>query len=109
MSVERICKNCKLFNPETNRCAVVILHGGEKYNLPVDERDTCFFEDQFTAITPKFDRSGNLKSIDEETFTPEIQEVKWWVEDPNTGETTDGDGVVKIEYPQGFFGKEENE
>lgn len=34
-----------------------------------------------------------------------VQQVRWWVEDPKTGEKTDKDGVVKIEYPDGFFGR----
>lgn len=36
----------------------------------------------------------------------EIKEVRWWVEDKE-GKPTEGNGVVKIEYPEEFFGKEE--
>ncbi len=108
MSVDKICNNCKLYNPKTSRCSVIILHGGKKYNLPVDPRDSCFFENEFIAISPKFDRSGNFKKIDREIFTLEIQEIKFWTEDPKTGERTDGNGIVKIEYPEGFFGKEDD-
>jgi len=36
---------------------------------------------------------------------PSIQ-VRWWVEDEN-GNPTDGDGKVKIEYPNDFFGPED--
>ena len=34
-----------------------------------------------------------------------VEQVRWWVENPETGERTDGDGTVKIEYPEGFFGR----
>lgn len=34
----------------------------------------------------------------------EIQQVRWWVEDEK-GEKTDREGKVKIEYPEGFFGR----
>ena len=34
--------------------------------------------------------------------------ARFWVENPETGEPTDGKGIVKIEYPKGFFGPEEN-
>lgn len=39
----------------------------------------------------------------------EIQQVRWWTEDAKTGEKTNNNGVVKMEYPKGFFGEEENE
>ena len=38
------------------------------------------------------------------TPTP-VEQVRWWVEDPETGNPTDGNGTVKIEYPEGFFGR----
>ncbi len=39
----------------------------------------------------------------------EIQQVRWWTEDAETGEKTNNNGVVKMEYPKGFFGEEKNE
>ena len=92
--VQKICKNCKLFDPNTSTCAVVVLHEGERLHLPVGERDACFFEGEFF--------SEKTKTI--EKFTEDIQEVKFWVEDKD-GKKTDKDGTVKIEYPtHGFFG-----
>ena len=88
------CKNCRLFDPKSNRCAVVILYGGEKYNLPVEAEDDCFFENEFVAINDE----GQ-----EDVFKAEVQQARFWVEDPETGEPTRGDGLVKIEYPEGFF------
>ncbi len=96
--IEPICRNCRLFNPESSFCDVKILYKGEKINLPVDPEDKCFYEQEFFYENNK----GNLES-----FKPEVQQVRWWTEDPVTGEKTAGDGRVKIEYPEGFFGKED--
>ncbi len=96
MSNEKICKKCQLFNTELSSCRVVILHEGERFtNLPVEPNDSCFFDNEFTTK-------------ENETFRPidDIKQVRWWVEDPKTGEPTSGNGVVKIEYPIDFFGKE---
>lgn len=87
--IEPICKNCRLFNPDKNICRVIILHEGEKINLPVEENDLCFFENEFISID-----NGT-----EEKFKLDVQEIKMWVEDPKTGEKTD-QGIVKIEYPK---------
>ena len=82
-SIEKICGNCQLFNKNTESCAVSILLEGQQYHMPVSPTDTCHMEE----------------------LGIEIKQVRWWVEDSKTGEQTDGNGVVKIEYPEGFFGK----
>lgn len=89
------CGNCRLFDETNRRCGVIILNAGEKINLPVDVEDDCFFEQQFIAI----DKDGK-----EDEFRPAVQQVKLWTENPQTGEKTDGDGIVKIQYPETFFG-----
>lgn len=98
--IKRVCKNCKLFNPQKSLCSVVILHDGDRYHLPVEPQDRCFFEKEFVAINEE----GDIES-----FKTEIQEVQFWVEDPETGEKTNKDGLVKIRYPEGFFGDEKKE
>lgn len=95
--IKRICNNCKLFDAQKSQCNVIILHDGEKHHLPVNPQDRCFFEKEFVAINP----DGGIES-----FKTEIQEVQFWVENPETGEKTDKDGIVKIKYPNGFFGDE---
>jgi hypothetical protein len=90
--VERVCGNCKLYNPAKGECAVVILHEGRKYNLPVVAEDSCFFEGEH------FDPISGSK----DNFVEAIQEVKFWVEN-DKGEKTNGNGTVKLEYPDGFF------
>ena len=85
-NLEKICKNCQLFNSTERRCSVVILHEGEKINIPVDAEDACFFEEPyFNPIT----RTN-------ETFN-DIKEIKMWVEDEH-GNKSDK-GTVKIQYP----------
>jgi len=90
--IEPICKNCRLFNPETSECEVVILHEGERYNLPVNPEDKCFFETEITYINEK----GEMES-----FKPEVQQTRFWVENPDEN----GNGTLKIEYPEDFFGE----
>lgn len=94
--IEPKCKNCKLFDEQNGLCKVVILHEGEKINLPVEKNDDCFFENEFIAK-------------DGEKFKVEVNQVKFWVEDPVTGEKTDKDGRVMMEYPKDFFGKKNDE
>ena len=93
--IERICKNCKLFDPANRRCAVVVLHEGQRVRVPVDAEDPCFFEGVY------FDPSTKAM----EDFAGDIKEVKFWVENER-GEKTDKNGAVKIEYPEDFFGNE---
>ncbi len=76
-----------LFNPSKSECRVIILHEGEKINIPVDPKDPCFFEEEyFNPITKET-----------ETFN-DIKEIKMWVED-DFGNKADH-GKVKIEYPR---------
>lgn len=91
-NIERICRNCKLYDPGQGHCAVVILHEGQRVHLPVDPKDSCFFEQQYFDPTTKAVEDFN-----------EIQEVQFWTEDPN-GQKTSGNGTVKVRYPDGFFG-----
>jgi hypothetical protein len=82
-NINKICGTCRLFNKNTETCAVSILLEGKQYHMPVSPTDSCHMEE----------------------LGIEINQVRWWVEDPKTGESIDGNGVVKIEYPEGFFGK----
>jgi hypothetical protein len=88
--MERICKNCRLFNPDDSSCSVKLVNGTDVIrDLPVNANDSCVWEDMGLADF--------------------IQEVRFWVEDPETGKKTDGNGLVKIQYPEGFFGYSERE
>lgn len=82
--IEPKCKNCLLYNREKGICKVAILVNGEQIHLPVFPEDNCHME---------------------ELGIP-VEQVRWWVEDPKTGQPTDGNGVVKLEYPSDFFWKE---
>mgnify|MGYP000856804779 CR=1 FL=1 len=93
MAKKRICGTCLLFDRKTSQCNVVILVEGQKVRLPVCAEDPCFFEQQ--CVNPQ---TGQAESFNE------IQQVRMWVEN-DKGEQIDGDGTVKIEYPEDFFGK----
>jgi hypothetical protein len=82
--IEPICKNCLLFDGNRKQCKVAILVEGKEYHLPVFPNDRCHMD---------------------ELGIP-VEQVRWWVDDKD-GKPTSGDGKVKIEYPEGFFGKEE--
>lgn len=86
--IKPICGNCRLFDEGLGICRVVILHEGEKLNLPVEAKDPCFFEQEyFDPITGRT-----------ETFN-EVKEIRVWVEDKD-GKKTDGNGTVKIQFPK---------
>lgn len=88
--VNHICKNCGIW--VAGACGVVVLQKGERYEVQTQAEDRCIWE---TRFTPK-----EMKEID-------IQQVRFWVENPETGEPTKKDGRVKMEYPAGFFGDPE--
>jgi len=83
MKKEPRCGNCMLFRKDDETCGVAILVGGQKYNMPVDPTDNCHMD----------------------SLGIPVDQVRWWVEDPATGEKTEKNGVVKIEYPDNFFGR----
>lgn len=80
--MEKKCGNCLLFRKDSKECGVAVLIEGEVLHMPVSEGDNCHMDE----------------------LGIEVNQVRWWVEDKETGEQTDKDGVVKIEYPTGFFG-----
>jgi hypothetical protein len=82
--IEKICNNCFLYNRENSTCKVAILLNGKEYHMPVDPGDRCHMDE----------------------LQIEVKQVRWWVEDEK-GNPTEGDGVVKIEYPEDFFGKDQ--
>jgi hypothetical protein len=81
--IEPKCKNCLLYDRKRGQCKVAILINGNEYHMPVFPEDNCHMD----------------------ALGIPVQQVRWWVEDPNTGKPADK-GVVKIEYPKGFFGEE---
>jgi hypothetical protein len=80
--VEKICGNCRLYNYQKGVCSVAILSEGKQHFMPVFPKDKCHIEE----------------------LGIEINQVRWWVEDQE-GNPTSGNGKVKIEYPEGFFGE----
>ena len=82
-NIDKICNNCLLYNRDKGECKVAILVEGKELHLPVQPQDKCLFDE--VGI--------------------EIKQVRWWVED-NEGKPTNGNGTVKMEYPEGFFGPE---
>lgn len=86
-----ICDNCKLYDPQSETCQIVVLHEGSRANLPVNAIDSCFYE--------------SIDGWSGESFIEDVKEVKFWVEN-SEGKKTNGDGTVKMEYPEGFLGED---
>lgn len=82
-TVEKICGNCLLYNHEKKECKVAVLVEGKEYHLPVFHNDKCHLEQ----------------------LNIPVEQVRWWTEDSN-GNKIEGNGIVKVEYPIGFFGEE---
>jgi hypothetical protein len=82
-NVEKICNNCLLYNRDKKECKVAVLVEGKELHLPVIPSDSCHYD----------------------ALGIEIKQVRWWVENEE-GQPIEGNGKVKIEYPEGFFGPE---
>jgi hypothetical protein len=80
--VEGICKNCLCYDQPKGQCKVAVLHEGKEYHMPVFPNDKCHFDE----------------------LGIEVKQVRWYCEDPKTGEPSER-GTVKIEYPTEFFGE----
>jgi hypothetical protein len=93
--IERVCGNCKLYDPQSSQCKVTVLFEGKRINLPVLPNEPCFFEEDY------FDEKTGAA----DNFVDDLQEVKFWVEN-DKGEKTGGDGTVKMECPEDYFGKD---
>lgn len=79
--VEAKCKNCLCYDANKGICKVAILINGEQIHMPVFPEDNCHMD---------------------ELGIP-VEQVRWWTEDPRTGKPTAGNGVVKVEYPEGWM------
>lgn len=80
--IEPKCKNCLLYNRSKGVCKVAILIDGEQKHMPVFPENRCHMDE----------------------LNIPVEQVRWFVEDPKTGKPTAGSGVVKIKYPENFFG-----
>lgn len=82
-TLQQVCGNCLLYNREKRECKIAILVEGKEMHMPVSPGDKCHMDE----------------------LNIPVEQVRWWVEDGH-GQPTSGNGVVKIEYPKGFFGDE---
>ena len=81
--IEPKCKNCLLYDNNKGICKVAILIDGEQHHMPVFPEDNCHMDE----------------------LNIPVEQVRWFVENPETGKLTSGNGIVKIEYPENFFGE----
>ena len=71
------CKNCFCFDKNNKTCKVNILYEGKNVNMPVNANDNCHYI---------------------ELGVP-VEQVRFWEEEIK------GKKLVKMEYPENFFGK----
>jgi len=64
-NVERVCKNCKLYNPVEEVCSVAIVYEGERYELPVKPNDSCHWERLDREVNKDIDRE--IRFLDKES------------------------------------------
>ena len=93
--IERICKNCKLFNHKESVCGVTVVCNGEHYELPVLPYDECHWEKIDKEIQEELENKIKSKEffksdlIHELDKSIEIQQMRIW---------SDGENGY-IEYP----------
>lgn len=71
------CKNCLCYDKDKKVCKVSILHEGKNVNMPVNPNDNCHYIELGISV----------------------EQVRFWEEDIK------GKKIVKMEYPENFFGK----
>jgi hypothetical protein len=71
------CKNCFCLDKKENICKVNILHNGKSVNMPVNPNDKCHYIELGVSV----------------------EQVRFWEEEVK------GEKIVKMEYPENFFGK----
>ena len=80
MSPEKKCNSCLCYDRETGFCQVNILINDKKLKLPVFPDDSCHYI----------------------SLGVSVEQIRLWEEEKQNGEK-----VVKIEYPVGFFGSDD--
>ena len=74
---EPLCKNCLLYDKSKGNCKVAVLINGKTLHLPVSPDDSCHMDQLGIPV----------------------EQVRWFQDENDNNK-------VKIEYPEGFFGKE---
>lgn len=75
---EPLCKNCLLYDKNKGICKVAVILEGKTFHLPVFPDDSCHMDQLGIPV----------------------EQVRWFQDENDNNK-------VKIEYPKGFFGKEQ--
>ena len=89
--MDRICKNCRLYNERDRVCGVTVIIAGEHYELPVLPNDDCHWERLDEEIQAEL--RGELgrqteayfkaKLSDELDKPIEVKQVRMWSDGKN--------------------------
>lgn len=90
--MERICRNCRLYNPAEGVCGVTVVIKGEHYELPVLAGDACHWErvdrevqeDLDAALAARRGQRQFQAKLEAEADTPiEVKQVRMWSDGKN--------------------------
>ncbi len=104
--MQRICRNCRLYNDKDSVCAVAVVIRGEQYELPVLATDECHWERVDREVQSEL--LGELSQnkgdpyfkakYEAEIDSPiEVKQIRMWSDGKNGYvETPDGMGTPPI-------------
>lgn len=88
--MEKICKNCRLFNEQDGVCAVTVLVNGERYELPVAPSDRCHWEqaereiaEEMAAEMGRVDARGRAALAAGLDVPIEVRQIRMWSDGHN--------------------------
>jgi hypothetical protein len=63
--IQKICKNCQLFNPIESVCGVIVVYGGEQLELTTKPNDRCHWERVDRELNAEFGKDDSPIQIDQ--------------------------------------------
>lgn len=88
--MERICRNCRLFNDRDNVCGVTVVVEGDHYELPVLPNDPCHWErldseiqHQLKSELTKAEPYFKAKLMSELDNPIEVKQIRSWSDGEN--------------------------
>jgi hypothetical protein len=90
--IDRICKNCRLYDEKNGICGVNVMISGEAYELPVLPNDSCHWERVDREVEGMLERElANVESLathereyfkekleSEKDYKIEVKQIRTW-------------------------------
>lgn len=89
--MDRICRNCRLYNERDKVCEVTVVVNGEHYELPVLPNDNCHWErldeeiqhELHSELNSQVEPYFKAKLLDELDKPIEVKQVRMWSDGRN--------------------------